>query len=190
MSRDPVYEDVPHVNTRSGDMMLGNQNNSVVLLGRDRVSGVGTGYGTGKGSASIHAVVGRIGNDPVVKDDAATLYLSQKSDPDVQAGTTGVGVQDRIGRSTAVLRADCIRIAPRVDLKISAGKAWITISADGTIVIDGEISLGAGATDRVIKGDAFSQFWSTLSIPTPTGPSGPPPPLPPSVFSSRTVKVK
>lgn len=190
MSRDPLYEEVPRLNVRTGDALLANQNNASVLLGRDREGSVETGYGNEPGAGSVHVVVGRRGPDPVVKDDAATLYLSQKSNPDRQADTNGIGSTDRIGRSTAVLRADCVRIAPRLDIKISAGKAWMTISADGTIVLDGEISLGDGARDRLIKGDEFARFWSTLSIPTPVGPSGPPPPLPPNVFSSRTVKVK
>lgn len=190
MSRDPIYEEFPRLNTRAGDMQVASQNNSTILLGRDRVSDVTSGYGTQKGAASIHVVVGRKGEDPVVTDDAATLYLSQKSDADLQAGTSGIGSQDRLGRPTAVLRADCVRIAPRVDIKISVGKAYMTMTADGKIVLDGEIQFGEGATDRILKGDEFAKFWSTLTIPTPVGPTSPPPPLPASVFSSRTVKVK
>jgi hypothetical protein len=188
MSQDPIYEEVPQLNSRAGDMRLASQNNSTILLGRDRLSGVGTGYGMTKESASIHVVVGRKAGDPVVLDDAATLYLSQKSDPDKQAGTSMGSSSSSV--PTAVLRADCVRIIPRKDLKISAGKAYMTISSDGKIVLDGEIQLGEGAADRIIRGDEFAKFWSTLTIPTPVGPSGFPPPLPQGVFSSRTVRVK
>lgn len=189
MSRDPVYEEVPQLSTRAGDMVVASHNNSAVLLGRDRIDSVSSGYGTGPGAASVHIVAGRKGPNPVVKDDAASLYISQKSDPDTQAGTKGVGASDATGRSTAVVRADCIRIAPRQDIKISAGKAWLTITSDGTIVLDGDISLGESARDRIIKGDEFAKFWSTLVLSTPVGPTSPPPPLPPSVFS-RLAKVK
>lgn len=189
MARDPIYEKVPLYNMRSGDVLLSGRNNSAVICGRDRLGGVDTGYGDSPGSAAVHMIVGRRAEDPNPLEDAATLYLSQRTDPDRQAGTTEIG-EDRRESSGAVLRADCVRIVPRVDLKISTGKAYVTVSSDGKIVLDGEISLGEGASDRVIKGDEFAKFWSTLSIPTPIGPSGPPPPLPPNVFSSRTVRVK
>lgn len=189
MARDPIYEDVPLYNMRSGDVVFAGRNNSAVVCGRDRLGGVDTGYGDSPGSAAVHVIVGRRAQDPSPIDDAATFYLSQRTDPDRQAGTVGLGTEQS-DKSGAVLRADCVRIVPRVDLKISTGKAYVTVSSDGKIVLDGEISLGEGASDRVIKGDEFAKFWSTLSIPTPVGPSGPPPPLPPQVFSSRTVKVK
>lgn len=190
MSRDPIYEEIPRLNTRAGDMQLASQNNSTVLLGRDRNGSVTSGYGNEPGTAAMHMIVGRKGSDPSIVDDAATIYLSQKTDPDVQAGTNGLGQQDRTAQSGAIMRADCLRLSGRVDLKISVGKAWLVMTADGKIVLDGEIQLGDGAADRVIKGDAFARFWSTLTIPTPVGPSGFPPPLPANVFSARTVKVK
>src|SRR5690606_11057773 len=110
--------------------------------------------------------------------------------PDLQAGTQGVGSTDRTDRSTAVMRADCIRVSARVDIKLSTGRAYVEITPEGRIILDGEISLGEGASDRLIKGDEFAKFWSTLTIPTPVGPTGTPPPLPSSVFSSRPVRVK
>lgn len=189
MSRDPVYEDVPLYSGRAGDVSLASRNNSSVILGRDRVDSVDSGYGNGPDAASIHVVAGRRGPDPIVKEDAATVYVAQKTDPDLQAGTEGIG-QNRRAAPAVILRADCVRIAPRVDMKISVGRAYMTFASDGRIIIDGDIQLGEGAIDRVIKGDTFAAVWAAHVHPTPVGTSGPPQPLPPTVFSSRTVKVK
>lgn len=192
MSRDMVYEDVPFVSRRQGDNVTAGQNNATIILGRDRVSSVDTGYGSEKGTGAIHAVVGRKSEDPNVAEDAATLYLSQKSDPDEQAGTVGVGKQDHTARPTAVLRADCIRVSSRADLKISVGKAYMTMTADGKIVLEGDIQLGEDAAQRILRGDAFAKYWNGPGHvhPTPTGMSGPPQnPLPDELFSP-TNKVR
>lgn len=191
MSRDMVYEDVPFVARREGDNLIAGQNNATILLGRDRNGRIDTGYGNkanggGKGAGAIHLVVGRKEIDPVIKDDAATLYLSAKSDPDQQADTNGVGSQDRLGRSTAVLRADCIRMSSRLDLKVSVGKAYMTMTQDGAVVVEGDIQLGEGATERLLLGDTFAKVWLTHNHPTAVGTSGPPQPLPEFAFSSRS----
>ncbi len=189
MSRDMVYEEVPRVSRRAGDNLVAGQNNSTILLGRDRMGSVDSGYGSrsndgGKGAGAMHLVVGRKTEDPSIADDSATVYLSAKSDPDSQAGTDGVGPVQK-AKSTAVMRADCVRIVPRTDFKLSVGKAFMTMSADGKIVIDGDVQLGKDASDRIIRGDAFSNVWGAHTHPTPTGVSGPPQPLPPNVFSPR-----
>lgn len=188
MSRDMVYEVVPHVDRRAGDNLLAGQNNATILLGRDRMGSVDSGYGArdsgGKDAGAIHAVVGRKTTDPVVLDDAATMYLSAKSDPDDQVGTGGVGNPQK-AVSTVIVRADCVRIVPRTDFKISVGKAYLTMESNGSIVLDGEVQLGKDAAERIIRGDAFAQVWVTHNHPTPAGVSGPPQPLPQSVFSPR-----
>lgn len=185
MSRDMVYEDVPQVSRREGDNLVASQSNSTILLGRDRMGSVDSGYGNEKGCGAMHLVVGRNGEDPKVATDAATIYMSAKTDPDAQAGTAGVGKFDDDGKSGIVMRADCIRFAPRNNFKISVGKAYMTIASDGSIVIDGDVQLGEGAADRIIRGDKFAVSWSSHVHPTPAGPSGPPQPLPESVFSPR-----
>ncbi len=194
MSRDMVFEDVPHLSRRVGDNVIANQNNSTIILGRDRFGSVQSGYGSstsqnsGRSAGSIHAIVGRKGTDPSTADDAATLHISAMTDPDGQSGTETIGAVSK-GVPAIVLRADCVRIVPRTDIKISVGRAYMTIGSDGRIVIDGEISLGAGAADRLIKGDTFAAIWASHVHPTPVGPSGPPPPLPENALSSRPVRV-
>lgn len=189
MSRDMVYEEIPHVSRRAGDNLVAGQNNATILLGRDRKGSVDSGYGSrgndgGKGAGAMHLIVGRNGEDPSIADDAATVYLSAKTDPDEQAATTEVGSAVK-EKSAIVMRADCVRIVPRDDFKLSVGKAYMMMTSDGKIVIDGDIQLGKGAADRIIRGDAFATVWAGHTHPTPTGVSGPAQPLPQNVFSPR-----
>lgn len=194
MSRDMVYEDVPRLLRREGDMLVASANNSALLLGRDRSGGVDSGYGSsesdggGKGTGSIHLMVGRSAEDPSITDDRGSVYLSAKTDPDALAGTESIG-EKRKAVSGIVMRADCMRISSRTDFKVSVGKAYLIIDSSGRVIVEGDVSLGQDAAERIMRGDAFSKFWSTVTVPTPMGPSGPPPPIPESVFSPRN-KVK
>jgi hypothetical protein len=194
MSRDMVHEDVPRFLRREGDLLVAGANNSTIVLGRDRLGPVDSGYGSidadgaGKGAGAIHMSVGRSAEDPSIADDRATLYASAKTDPDTAAGTESIG-QKRTAVSGIVMRADCLRLSARTDFKVSVGKAYITVDSSGAVVIEGAVSLGQDAAERIMRGDAFSKFWNTVTVPTPMGPSGPPPPIPESVFSPRN-KVK
>lgn len=194
MSTDMVYEDVPRLLRRSGDFHVAGANNASILLGRDRQGGVESGYGSvdgpggGLGAGAIHAIVGRSAEDPSIDDDRATVYMSAKTDPDSSAGTESIGSK-RIGVSGIVMRADCARISCRTDLKVSVGRAYLIVGSDGSIVIEGDVSLGQDAAERIIRGDSFARFWNTVTVPTPMGPSGFPPPIPDTVFSPRN-KVK
>ena len=189
MGSGVIREDVPRLNRRAGDASFANENNAVILLGRDRLGKIDSGYGSGPGAGAIHLIVGRKSSDPSVADDAASLYLSAKTDPDSQAGTGG---QPQTGRSALIIRADCVRVTARVDIKVSIGGATFTMT-DGKIVLDGDISLGQGAVDRLLKGDTFVAFWNTLAVPVATTPAGmiagPFTPIPENVLSSRPVKV-
>lgn len=185
-----VFEDVPQVSRRIGDTLLAGTNNSMILLGRDRLGSVDTGYGSvrsssaGRGAGSVHVTVGRQGSDPSQVDDRASLYLSEMTDPDTAASTEQIG-EVRRGVSAGLLRGDCLRMTARVDIKVSVGRASITMDQSGQIIVDGDVSLGRDAADRIIRGDAFSQFWNTVTVPTPMGPSGPPPPIPDEILSAR-----
>lgn len=196
MSRDMVYEDVPRLDRRVGDAVLAGQNNSTILLGRDRVTTVDTGYGSlesstkGRGAGAIHLMAGRSGADPNISGDPATVYLSAKNDPDAAAGTSGIG-QVQTGVPALIARADCVRIVPRTDFKLSVGKAYVLVQSDGTVVIDGNVSLGQGAADRILRGDTFVTSWIvTHTHPSAVGPTGVPiQPVPDTVYS-QTNRVK
>lgn len=186
MSRDAVYEKVPLLQRRTGDNLLASQNNSTILLGRDRNGNVDSGYGNSKNAAAIHLTTGRLTEDPSTKNDAATVYISSKTDPDEQVGTTFGRQQKEV--SAVILRGDCLRLTSRTDIKISVGQAYILMTSDGKIVIDGDISLKESASDKALKANAFAAFWNTVIVMTPQGPASPLPPLPQSVFSS--IKIK
>ncbi len=195
MSNDMVYEKVPRLLRRIGDNLVAGANNAAILLGRDRIDTVSSGYGRidapGKGvdTGAIHLMVGRKSENPSISDDSATVFISSKTDVDNAAGTTGVG-SSQSAKSAIIMRADCIRFAPRTDFKISVGKSYIAMSADGSITIEGNISLGENAAYSIILGDLFKIAYETHShiVPIVTGPvaSGPPiVPLTPSMFSSK-----
>src|SRR5687767_1650227 len=97
MSQDMIYEEVPKLRRRLGDTLVAGANNSTILLGRDRLGPVESGYGRlgtdnkGAGAGAIHMMVGRKGEDPSIEEDRASLYMSAMTDPDDAAGTQIVG---------------------------------------------------------------------------------------------------
>jgi len=116
-----------------------NNNNSFIVLGKDRPANFASGYG-GKGhtqAASIDIVVGRYSNiqygvdvlpssrtsetqavDPDFLYDAARIYISQKSDIDEYFGLSAGKVGNSKGKSAIALKADGIRIIGREGVKI------------------------------------------------------------------------
>jgi hypothetical protein len=113
------------------------EGNSFIVLGLDRPNNILSGFGGLKNThcAAIDIVAGRLGSravsrdnkgnlinvDPNFKLDAARLYLSQKSDPDgnfgLAKGTVG-NTSTKEPRSTAVLKADIVRIVARENIKL------------------------------------------------------------------------
>ncbi len=67
--------------------------------------------------------------------------------------------------------------------------ADVNITAQGTATVDGaNIKLGASASEAVIKGDTFQQYFNTHIHPTIVGPSGPPAePMPPDTLSTKVT---
>lgn len=195
MSYEVVVENVPEFEKRNGDTVIAGSNNSLIILGTDRKTDVDTGNGTvesadgGKGSGTISLVVGRSSKDLDPKNDPSWICLSMKTDVDSMAGSESVHEEKRSSPG-AIVKSDHIRLVARESLKIVVGKCFLTLDADGTITLDGDVKLSDSATDRIIKGDK----WATLvhanhTHPTPSGPSGPPiQPVPDSVFS-KTAKV-
>lgn len=189
MSREILREKVPRMSTRGGDVVFSSPNNSSILLGRDRNGAVDSGHGATPGSGAVTIVVGRKSEDPSISDDAATVYLSARSDPDSYAGTDFQGNQKE--KSSCIVRADCVRISCREDLKVDVGKASLTIKKDGTVVVEGDVKIGASAFERAILGDTFLKHYVTHVHPVATTPAGmvagpmTPAPLPEGFLCSR-----
>lgn len=129
-----IIEPVPEYISSPSEHIITNKNNSWIVLGRDREHSRLSGYG-GKGHtqcASIDIVVGRMGSDvaevneanekiyvdPNFEQDAARIYLSQKTDIDNYLKLDGTGVDTR---SAIALKADQVRIVAREKIKIVTG---------------------------------------------------------------------
>lgn len=122
-----LYEGVPIYNDAFGEIVYSGQNNTYIVLGRDRKSHEGSGYG-GLGdtaAGSIDIVVGRKGKDneyvnPNFKTDAARIYVSQKTDVDTNfdlATATNFSTSE----SAISIKADAVRIVGRRSVKVVAG---------------------------------------------------------------------
>ncbi len=134
----PTYEKVPSERIIAGD------NNSFIILGRDRPSHPGTGFG-GKGAtqaARIDLIAGLASSyphkdgtfgppceDTVINPnfamDGARVYISQKAHIDRYMGLASAPRESGAGSSAIGLKADAIRIHARQDIKIVTGRARI-----------------------------------------------------------------
>ena len=137
----------PHGNYKQApsEVILQGENNNFIILGRDRPSDFNSGYG-GKGhthTSTIRFIAGlhgrKVKEEKLIKEkpnlqveqlflnpdpilDAATIYLSQKTDIDKnfhinQGGRYGAPK----GRSAFLAKADCIRLVGREGVKIVTG---------------------------------------------------------------------
>jgi hypothetical protein len=131
-----LVEPNPAYDKAECEVVISSENNSWIVLGRDRPAGkTGPGgYGpvgrTGAGSVDI--VVGRMAGTKKGPDsnqivapnfftDAARIYISQTTDIDSNFGL--VGEEQLVARSGIGLKADGVRIIGREGVKIVTGKA-------------------------------------------------------------------
>lgn len=178
---EPISEPIPLRLTLSGEKVYSN-NNSFIVLGRDRPASRLSGYG-GKGhtgASSLDLVVGmmaptpkqvndkgeRIYADPNFKVDAARIYLSQKTDVDanfsIVAGSTGMSTT----RSAIAIKADAVRIIGRENIKLIT-RTDVLNSQGGEIKSIGGIDLIANNDDSdlqpMVKGDNLSEALQQLT---------------------------
>ena len=176
----PISEPIPLRLTLSGEKVYSN-NNSFIVLGRDRPASRLSGYG-GKGhtgASSLDLVVGmmaptpkqvddkgeRIYADPNFKVDAARIYLSQKTDVDdnfkLVKGSSGLSKT----RSAIALKADAIRIIGRENIKLITRTDTMN-SQGGPIKSISGIDLIANNDDSdlqpMVKGDNLSEALQSL----------------------------
>lgn len=219
MSYDIIKEDVPPFTKRIGDRVIQGSNNTIIILGTDRAkfgkASVADGVGHvnaidgGKGTGTIHMIVGRTNpGDPDLDNDKAYFYLSMKTDIDKNMKTEMEGNSGLL--SAAAIKADAIRLVGRKNIKISfndqnfiliddeqcfisiKNSGFIKIKNDKIVIDANNIELGEGAVDRLIKGDAFKQFFMLHKHGTGTGPSSPPIDqwIDSTLLSSRKATVK
>lgn len=157
----PITEGVPHFESAPSEHLIQGNNNSFIILGRDRPGNLYSGYG-GRGATQagridlivgLDAANGPRGADKIANPnfalDAARVYISQKADIDRYMGLAEVPGQAPPGRSTIGLKADTVRIHARNDIKIVTGRSRIEggkekLSTGGDNETPGTISLIAG----------------------------------------------
>ena len=171
INQEPILEAAPAVEFGQTETIIKGENNSFIMLGRDRPSITKSGYG-GKGAtqaARIDLISGvassyRHSNgkrtppdkntivNPSFATDASRLYISQKADCDSYTGLASGPRDQGKGRSTIVMKADTLRMHARGDVKIVTGRARFdgfggdgeVLSTGGVNEVVGTISLIAG----------------------------------------------
>lgn len=172
---DVVLEDVPPFKKRISDRVIQGSNNSLISLGTDRASSgeseTDSGLGTvdseneGKGTGTIHLIVGRSTENPNFDTDQSFIYISQKTEIDNNLGTDQEFSTNK--KSSIAIKSDCIRIVGREDVKIVNGESYVTMKADGTIILhgnkitlEGDVHLGRDAQENLIRGKAFQTLFN------------------------------
>jgi hypothetical protein len=175
-----IAEAVPFYNQAPCEIVYKSQNNSWIVLGRDRPGPKSSGYG-GRGATqagSIDLVVGRMGAtkggpksniyaDPNFAGDSARIYISQKTDIDKNFGIVlgNVGLSE--ARSGIGIKADAVRIIAREGIKLVTGGSTrqernsvnelLSGSPYGIDLIAGNEDEDDGALEPMVKGLRLAQ---------------------------------
>ena len=137
-----TYEIKTNFNKADCETVISSRNNSYIVLGRDRDGGIASGKGGtgGTGCGSIDLIAGLAGPTPIdtvfgqeiltdksFKNDAARIYISQRSSVDFQfeipifltkLGAGGVNLDNSDDKSAVALKADCVRVIARENIKL------------------------------------------------------------------------
>jgi hypothetical protein len=172
INNEPMLEPKPKYIRARGEKVIKN-GNTFIVLGRDRPGGRDSGFGgAGHSGASAFRVStgmqcspidGTLNYDPNFASDAATLYISQKTDMDRAFNTLGSAAVP--GRSGAGLKADVVRLAGRDSIQLVT-RTEETNSRGGATSYGG-ISLVAcndGASmEPMVKGSALVSALKKIS---------------------------
>ena len=156
---DKLIEPVPNYISAPCEKVISGENNSFIVLGRDRFGNRMTGYG-GRGdtqAAMIDIVAGRLGHkasedysDPSFNLDAARIYISQKTDIDRNFGIAAGKVGDTRTKSAIAVKADAVRIIARENIKLVT-RTDIRNSQGGYVDATQGIELIAGNVDKDLQ---------------------------------------
>jgi len=180
---DPLIESVPQLIKTHSEKIVENGNNASIVLGRDRPAGRLSGYG-GRGdtqAGAIDIVAGRMGSqakaflasgkriwvNPDFKNDAARIYISQKTDIDDNFGLAGGRVGISKTKSGIALKADGIRIIAREGIKlITKTDDQNSQGGDISSIIGIDLIAGNDDTDLqpMVKGNNLRDALKRLTI--------------------------
>tara|TARA_Y100000589_G_scaffold305596_1_gene319640 strand:+ start:3416 stop:4408 length:993 start_codon:yes stop_codon:yes gene_type:complete len=138
IDQDPLIEGIPIYQHAGCETVFSGDNNTYIVMGRDRPGGFSSGYGsrTNSHSGCIDIIAGLSG--PLVREtspsnskkvytnkstvlDAARIYISQRCDIDKYFYCPLGSVGDSEGKSGIAIKADAIRIIGREGIKLWAG---------------------------------------------------------------------
>ncbi len=123
-----ICEGFPNLIRTDNEEVLGGNTNASIVIGRDRPSHMGSGYGGlgHSGASSIDIVVGRPGSaeehvNPSFSHDAARIHISQKTDVDSNFRICEGDIGSSHERSAIAVKADAVRVIGREGVKIITG---------------------------------------------------------------------
>lgn len=184
---EPLVEAVPkRINTLAEHVISG-QNNSWIVLGRDRPASVGSGYGAyGVNEAGcIDLCVGMMAGsktgpkqttsvNPNFAADAARIYISQKTDLDQNFGLAE-GKKEKLrenstkGKSGIGIKADGVRIIARENgIKLVTGKGnFLNTGLNGEVNSNGDsiVPNDLGSIELIAGNDTTELALSELLTP-------------------------
>ena len=137
-------ETVPKFTARIGDRVIEGSNNTLIVLGRDRVDTVDSGLKENAGV--VHIVVGRQKEEDLdPENDLSTILVSMSTDVDANFNPDSVGPS--VTKTAAIaIRSDEIRIVARKGTKIIVEGG--DLSLDATTII-----LGKDASEAAVLGN-------------------------------------
>ena len=160
------YEPVPQYITTPCEKVFSGNNNTWIVLGRDRPGSAGSGRGGSgdTGAGSIDLCVGRAGaqareagpdGEPLFvdndfKSDSARIYISQKTEIDKNFGLVPGFQGNAQPRSGIGVKADLVRIVARENIKLVT-RTDDSNSQGGHIGVVGGIDLIAGNDDSKLQ---------------------------------------
>lgn len=169
---DPLPEPTPEFVKADCETVYSGQNNSFIVLGRDRPASRLSGYGgSGDTQASmVDIVVGRMASKPMSQDeqgnavyadpnfkvDAARIYISQKTDIDDNFELADGNVGNSKTKSAIGLKADGIRLVAREGIKLVTRTDKLN-SQGGEVKSVSGIDLIAGNDDKDLQPMAKGQ---------------------------------
>lgn len=190
-SYDTIYEDVPRFVKRSGDNVIAGSNNTVIVLGTDRVNNVESGYGVatkgGKKAGAIYIGVGRQDENISLESDDSYLYLSMKADPEQYAGIKAGSATK--ARPSVILKSDTVVLAARDSMKIVCGDSTLVMTKSG-FVIEGPVKFGSRAVKKLLTETFARVTYMTHTHPIPGGSTGTPVSPPPDTDFAPEIFVE